>query len=81
MIGPLLDLPGPRLLDDPASFKESPTAAWPPREPPARPSGGRRSCNASMDRLLTAYQEDLISSDELRRRMPELPMRTGSWPS
>src|SRR5271166_3406690 len=26
----------------------------------------------SMDRLLTAYQEDLLSLDELRRRMPEL---------
>jgi site-specific DNA recombinase len=29
----------------------------------------------SMDRLLTAYQEDLISLDELRRRMPELRQR------
>jgi site-specific DNA recombinase len=28
-----------------------------------------------MDRLLTAYQEDLISLDELRRRMPELRQR------
>jgi site-specific DNA recombinase len=29
----------------------------------------------SMDRLLTAYQEDLLSLDELRRRMPELRQR------
>jgi site-specific DNA recombinase len=29
----------------------------------------------SMDRLLTAYQEDLLSIDELRRRMPELRQR------
>jgi site-specific DNA recombinase len=29
----------------------------------------------SMDRLLTAYQEDLISLDELRRRMPALRQR------
>jgi site-specific DNA recombinase len=29
----------------------------------------------SMDRLLSAYQEDLLSLDELRRRMPELRQR------
>jgi site-specific DNA recombinase len=29
----------------------------------------------SMERLLTAYQEDLLSLDELRRRMPELRAR------
>jgi site-specific DNA recombinase len=29
----------------------------------------------TMDRLLTAYQEDLLSLDELRRRMPELRRR------
>ena len=29
----------------------------------------------SMNRLLTAYQEDLLSLDELRRRMPELRRR------
>ncbi len=29
----------------------------------------------SMERLLTAYQEDLITLDELRRRMPELRQR------
>jgi site-specific DNA recombinase len=29
----------------------------------------------SMDRLLTAYQEELLSLDELRRRMPELRKR------
>ncbi len=29
----------------------------------------------SIDRLLTAYQEDLLSLDELRRRMPELRHR------
>jgi Recombinase zinc beta ribbon domain len=29
----------------------------------------------SMDRLTTAYQEDLLSLDELRRRMPELRKR------
>jgi site-specific DNA recombinase len=29
----------------------------------------------SVDRLLTAYQEDLLSLDELRRRMPELRQR------
>ena len=29
----------------------------------------------SMDRLLTAYQEDLLSLDELRRRMPGLRQR------
>ena len=28
-----------------------------------------------MDRLLTAYQEDLLSIDELRRRMPDLRKR------
>jgi site-specific DNA recombinase len=29
----------------------------------------------SMDRLMTAYQEDLLSPDDLRRRMPELRKR------
>ena len=34
----------------------------------------------SMDRLLlTAYQEDLLSLDELRRRMPELRQREHAW--
>src|SRR5712672_3388033 len=32
----------------------------------------------SMERLLTAYQEDLLSLDELRRRMPELRAREDS---
>ena len=32
----------------------------------------------SMERLLTAYQEDLLSLDELRRRMPELRAREES---
>ena len=32
----------------------------------------------SMERLLTAYQEDLLSLDELRRRMPELRAREQS---
>ncbi|WP_287986815.1 recombinase family protein [Acidiphilium sp.] len=32
----------------------------------------------SMERLLTAYQEDLVSLDELRRRMPELRAREQS---
>ena len=31
-----------------------------------------------MERLLTAYQEDLLSLDELRRRMPELRTREQS---
>ena len=31
-----------------------------------------------MERLLTAYQEDLLSLDELRRRMPELRTREES---
>ena len=31
-----------------------------------------------MERLLTAYQEDLLSLDELRRRMPELRAREES---
>ena len=34
----------------------------------------------SMDRLLTAYQEDLISLDELRRRMPALRQREQATP-
>jgi site-specific DNA recombinase len=29
----------------------------------------------SMDRLVTAYQEDLLTVDELRRRMPDLRQR------
>jgi site-specific DNA recombinase len=29
----------------------------------------------AIDRLLTAYQEELLSLDELRRRMPELRQR------
>ena len=29
----------------------------------------------SADRLMTAYQEDLLSLDDLRRRMPELRKR------
>jgi site-specific DNA recombinase len=33
----------------------------------------------SMDRLLTAYQEELLSLDELRRRMPELRQREHAW--
>src|SRR5262249_39367173 len=32
----------------------------------------------SMERLLTAYQEDLLPLDELRRRMPELRARERS---
>src|SRR5580700_3523832 len=32
----------------------------------------------SMERLITAYQEDLLSLDELRRRMPELRAREQS---
>jgi site-specific DNA recombinase len=32
----------------------------------------------SMDRLMTAYQEDLLSLDDLRRRMPELRKREQS---
>jgi site-specific DNA recombinase len=32
----------------------------------------------SADRLITAYQEDLLSLDELRRRMPELRQRENS---
>jgi hypothetical protein len=36
-----------------------------------------RSCRThkSMERLMTAYQEDLLSLDELRNRMPELRQR------
>jgi site-specific DNA recombinase len=37
----------------------------------AKPSKG-------MERLLTAYQEDLLSLDELRRRMPALRQREQS---
>jgi hypothetical protein len=32
-------------------------------------------CIPAIDRLLTAYQEELLSLDELRRRMPELRQR------
>src|SRR5713101_7990945 len=32
----------------------------------------------SMDRLVTAYQEDLLTLDELRRRMPDLRQRENS---
>jgi site-specific DNA recombinase len=32
----------------------------------------------SIERLLTAYQEDLLSLDELRHRVPELRLRTQS---
>jgi hypothetical protein len=35
----------------------------------------------SIERLLTAYQEDLLSLDELRHRMPDLRRRTQSVPS
>src|SRR6516162_1651777 len=35
----------------------------------------------SMERLVTAYQEDLLSLDELRRRMPELRAREQSMRS
>ena len=35
----------------------------------------------SMERLITAYQEDLLSLDELRRRMPELRAREQSMRS
>ena len=31
-----------------------------------------------MERLITAYQEDLLSLDELRHRMPELRAREQS---
>src|SRR6202040_889632 len=44
-----------------------------------RTSGSRfQCCRSSMSRpsrLLTAYQEDLLSLDELRHRMPELRRR------
>src|SRR3979411_2486173 len=51
--------------------------------PRNRQSRGKKPCELtrirkSMERLLTAYQEDLLSLDELRRRMPELRAREDS---
>jgi hypothetical protein len=44
-------------------------------EAPGRHLATRSRVQKSADRLLTAYQEDLLLLDDLRRRMPELRKR------
>ncbi|HEY8442092.1 MAG TPA: recombinase family protein [Xanthobacteraceae bacterium] len=71
-----------RLLEDPSLIKgeldRRLTAARTTDPARQREKGLQRELTRtrkSMDRLLTAYQEELLSLDELRRRMPELRQR------
>src|ERR1700747_3683282 len=46
-----------------------------PRNAVKTPCNASSRVQKSADRLMTAYQEDLLSLDDLRRRMPELRKR------
>jgi len=71
-----------RLLEDPALIQvelnrrlEAARNASPAKRREETLTRELAKANKSMERLLTAYQEELLSLDELRRRMPELRRR------
>jgi site-specific DNA recombinase len=71
-----------RLLEDPALIQaeltrrvEAARTSHPAKQHQDRTSRELLQAQRRVERLLTAYQEDLLSLDELRRRMPELRQR------
>ena len=71
-----------RLLEDPGLIQQeldrrlpAASAADPTRKRQAGLEQEAARVNKAMDRLVTAYQEDLLSVDELRQRMPALKQR------
>ena len=71
-----------RLLEDPALIQaeltrrvEAARTSHPAKHQQDRIERELLQSQRRMERLLTAYQEDLLSLDELRRRMPELRQR------
>ena len=71
-----------RLLEDPALIRaeltrrvEAARTSHPAKQNQDRITRELLQAQRRADRLLTAYQEDLLSLDELRRRMPELRQR------
>ena len=71
-----------RLLEDPQLIQieldrrlQAARRADPAKRREAALRRGLLRIHKSIERLLTAYQEDLISLDELRQRMPDLRMR------
>lgn len=71
-----------RLLEDPALIQaelarrvEAARTSHPAKHQQDRIERELFQSQRRMERLLTAYQEDLLSLDELRRRMPELRQR------
>jgi len=71
-----------RLLEDPALIQaeltrrlEAARTSHPAKQHQDRITRELLQAQRRVERLLTAYQEDLLSLDELRRRMPELRQR------
>jgi site-specific DNA recombinase len=71
-----------RLLEDPALIQaeltrrvEAARTSHPAKQHQDRTSRELLQAQRRIERLLTAYQEDLISLEDLRRRMPELRQR------
>ena len=71
-----------RLLEDPALIQaeltrrvEAARTSHPAKQHQDRIARELLQAQRRVERLLTAYQEDLLSLDELRRRMPELRQR------
>jgi site-specific DNA recombinase len=71
-----------RLLEDPALIQaeltrrvEAARTSHPAKQHQERTTRELLQAQRRVERLLTAYQEDLLSLDELRRRMPELRQR------
>ena len=71
-----------RLLEDPALIQaeltrrvEAARTSHPAKQNQDRITREMLQAQRRVERLLTAYQEDLLSLDELRRRMPELRQR------
>ncbi len=71
-----------RLLEDPALIQaeltrrvEAARTSHPAKQHQDRIERELLQAQRRVERLLTAYQEDLLSLDELRRRMPELRQR------
>ena len=71
-----------RLLEDPALIQaeltrrvEAARTSHPAKQHQDRINRELLHAHRRVERLLTAYQEDLLSLDELRRRMPELRQR------
>ena len=70
------------LLEDPALIQaeltrrvEAARASNPAKHHQDRLEHDLKQAQRGLERLLTAYQEDLLSLDELRRRMPEIRQR------